>query len=139
MVQKREQIITGFAKMWPRTVFEMKVSNKHPVEVKGLLSSPGVYVLYRDERPYYVGKTTTTLWRRVWAHANQPKDRYYNFWNYFSAFQVPDIGHLDEIEGVLIASMPTENSAVRRIPRIHIPASIAQKIHLARALRDDSQ
>lgn len=137
MAARSERIITGFAKMWPRAVFEMKVQNKHPVDVKELLQSPGVYVLYRDDKPYYVGKTATTLWRRIWAHANRPKDRYYNFWNYFSAFEVPNTNHLDEIEGVLIASMPTENSAIRRIPRIHIPTTIAQRIHASRGLKSD--
>lgn len=132
MPKSNERIITGFAKMWPRAVFEMKESNRHPADIKDALQSPGVYVLYRDDMPYYIGKTAGKLWVRIWAHANHPKDRYYNFWNYFSAFQVPDARHLDEIEGVLIASMPTQNGAIRRIPRIHIPTAIARRIHDSR-------
>jgi hypothetical protein len=135
MTEKRSGIVVGFAKMWPRAVFEMKEGNKHPADVKQLLQSPGVYILYRDDKPYYVGKTTRALWLRIWAHANRPKDRYYNFWNYFSAFEVPNHRHIDEIESILIASMPTENSAVRRIHRIHMPASIAQQIHSSRVRR----
>lgn len=125
------KIVTGYAKMWPRAIFEMKDKNKHPAEAKALLQNPGVYVLYRDDLPYYVGKSTR-IWKRIRAHAIRPRDRYYNFWNYFSAFVVPDKRHLDEIEGVLIASMPTENSAVRRIARIHIPAVIAKRLHARR-------
>jgi hypothetical protein len=75
---------------------------------------------------------------RIWSHANRPKDRYYNFWNYFSAFEVPNTKHLDEIEGVLIASMPTENAAVRRIRRIHIPTTIAKKIHSLRLISSEA-
>lgn len=132
------KIVTGYAKMWPRAVFDMKEGNKHPIDAKELLQSCGVYVLYRDDMPYYVGKTARKLWRRIWAHANRPKDRYYNFWNYFSAFVVPNPKHLDEIEGVLIASMPTENSAIRRIQRIHIPVAIAKRIHALRLIKPES-
>lgn len=131
-------IVTEYAKMWPRAVFDMKEGGKHPVEAKKLLQSCGVYVLYRDDMPYYVGQTGGTLWRRIWAHANRPRDRYYNFWNYFSAFVVPNKKHLDEIEGVLVASMPTENSAVHRIKRIHIPIAIAKRIHAQRLIKVES-
>ena len=137
MAKQHDRIITGFAKMWPRAVFEMKQSGKHPPEAKSALQSSGVYVLYRDDMPYYVGKTGRPLWIRIWAHANRPADKYYNFWNYFSAFAVPDKNHLDEVEGVLIASMPTQNGAIRRIPRIPIPSAIARRIHDARALRPE--
>lgn len=47
------KIVTGYAKMWPRIVFDMKAGNK---DAKELLQNPGVYVLYRDDMPYYVGK-----------------------------------------------------------------------------------
>lgn len=132
------KIIAGYVKMWPRDVFHMKVGNKHPKNVKSQLQSSGVYVLYRDDVPYYVGKTSKKLWPRVWAHANRTRDRYYNFWNYFSAFVVPNKKHLDEIEGILIASMPTENSAIRRIKRIHLPQEIAKRIHALRAIKQES-
>jgi hypothetical protein len=124
--------------MWPRAVFDMKSGNKHPSDAKALLQSPGVYVLYRDDTPYYIGKTARRLWGRIWSHANRPKDRYYNFWNYFSAFEVPKVEHLDEIEGVLIASIPTENGAIRRIRRIHIPTLIAKRIHALRLIKPEA-
>jgi hypothetical protein len=117
------EIVKGYAKMWPRVVFDLKT----PDEAQAPLQVPGVYVLYRDEMPYYVGKTAKRLWRRIRSHAIRPRGRYYNFWNYFSAFVVP-VEHLDEIEGVLIASMPTKNAVIKRIDRIHIPPAIAGKI-----------
>lgn len=134
----KAKIIGGYVKMWPRDVFHMKVGNKHPKDVQSQLQSSGVYVLYRDDMPYYVGKTSKKLWGRIWSHANLTKDRYYNFWNYFSAFVVPNKKHLDEIEGILIASMPTENSAIRRIKRIHLPNEIAKRIHALRATKQES-
>jgi hypothetical protein len=132
MAKAKPRIVTGYVKMWPRAVFDMKEKNQHPVEVKDLLQASGVYVLYRDDLPHYVGKATR-LWRRLRAHAIRPRDRYYHFWNYFSAFVVPDPQHVDEIEGLLIASMPTENSAVRKIKRVHLPAAIAKKLHALRS------
>jgi hypothetical protein len=104
-------------------------------EVRELLSDPGVYVLYRDDQPYYVGKTSKKLFKRIWAHANRPKDKYYNFWNFFSAFVVPDKNHLDEVEGILIASMPTNNSSLLRIKKIHLPPPVAQLIRSQRIIK----
>jgi hypothetical protein len=54
------------------------------------------------------------------------------FWNYFSAFLVPDPRHIDEIEGILIASMVTENSAVPRIKEFRLPSEIGDILRAAR-------
>lgn len=136
MRPRKTAIVTGYAKMWPRAVFDIKSRNKLVAELSTLLQESGVYVLYRDDEPYYVGKASR-LFHRIWSHANRPKDRYYNFWNYFSAFVVPDHKYLNEIEGVLIASMPTENSSVLRIRRIHLPVNIAKLIRAQRIIRVD--
>ncbi len=130
-------IVTGYAKMWPSSVFDIKAGNKLLPEIRELLREPGVYVLYRDDQPYYVGKASR-LSSRIWAHANQPRDRYYNFWNYFSAFVVPDKKHLGEVEGLLIASMPTENSSIPRIHKIHLPAKVAAMIRSQRVISVDA-
>ena len=119
---RKQVIVTGYAKMWPRKVFDLVTGKRNRLFVRDekLLAAPGVYVLYRDDHPYYVGKTMK-LWHRIWNHANQPKDKWYNFWNFFSAFIVPDRRHLAEVEGILIAAMPTENSANPRIQKITLP------------------
>jgi hypothetical protein len=134
MPATKKMIVTGYAKMWPRTVFDIKAGNKLLPVIRELLHESGVYVLYREDQPYYVGKAIR-LSSRIWAHANQPKDRYYNFWNYFSAFVVPDTSYLGEVEGLLIASMPTENSSVPRIRKIHMPASVASMVRAQRIIK----
>ncbi|MGA8234681.1 MAG: hypothetical protein WB795_24610, partial [Candidatus Acidiferrales bacterium] len=48
------------------------------------------------------------------------------FGNYFSAFVVPDAKHRDEVEGILIASMPTANSASPKIKRIPLPREVTR-------------
>lgn len=127
-------IVTGYAQMWPREVFDIrKGKNRIFQSVRDALGKPGVYVLYRDDHPYYIGKATNSLFNRIWAHANQPKERYYNFWNFFAAFAVTNKSHIDEVEGILIAAMPMAvNSANPRIARIDLPGDVAKKI---RALR----
>ena len=75
-----------------------------------ILSKPGVYVLYRDDTPYYVGKAKR-LRSRLWSHAIQPTSRYYNFWNYFSVFAVDDAKTQGRLEGILIAAMPPAKGA----------------------------
>ncbi len=121
-------VITEYAQMWPREVYDIK-QGKGPIESLrvALHDKPGVYVLYRDDHPYYVGKTKGSLWRRIRVHALNPKERYYNFWNFFSAYVVPNSHHIDEIEGVLITALATTaNSANPKIRRIPLPADIVK-------------
>jgi hypothetical protein len=135
MAGHRGLIVQKYAKMWPRDVFYVKSGNKYDPSVKRLLSEPGVYVLYRDDQPYYVGKAANRLFRRLRSHATNPKDKYYNFWNFFSAFTVSEPQHVNEVEGILIAAMPTDNSAVPRIKKIHIPEHIANLLRRQRAIQ----
>ena len=106
--------------MWPREVFyHSRAGDPKKLLAKELafLDHPGVYVLYRDDVPYYIGRATRTLRSRLLRHADAPKTRYYNFRNFFSAFIVEDKKHLNEIEGILIAAMPTANSSEPRFLR----------------------
>lgn len=118
-------IVTRYVKMWPRQAFDIKLGKKFHPEIKRLLSQPGVYILYRDDEPYYVGKASRRLFWRLRSHASNPRDKYYNFWNFFSAFVVPKQKHISEVEGILIASMPTDNSSVMRIKKIQLPRHVA--------------
>lgn len=119
-----KQIVTGYAQMWPREVFDIREGKNLLVRRLRILDEPGVYILYRKDVPHYIGKTARTLRERLWNHAKLPGDKYYNFWNFFSAFTVPDKTHLDEIEGILIAGMPTKNSANPSIPKIPLPVKV---------------
>ncbi len=131
MAKKRPKVVKAAAQMWPRVVFDFDGRET----AKECLREPGVYVLFRDDEPYYVGKTKNKLFRRIQAHATKTRDRYYHFWNYFSAFVVPDAKHRDEVEGILIASMPTANSASPKIKRIHLPKNVTQLIRKMRRNR----
>ncbi len=135
MARHKGLIVQKYAKMWTRDVFNVKRGNKFDPTIKSLLSQPGVYVLYRNDQPYYVGKASGRLFRRLRAHAANPRDKYYNFWNFFSAFVVSDPAHVEEVEGVLIAAMPTDNSAVPRIEKIHIPKDVANLLRAQRTVQ----
>jgi hypothetical protein len=125
--------------MWPRGVFHRLAEQKKGLpqgrksgpkqlykEIE-LLKEPGVYVLYRDTVPYYVGQAQK-LRLRLYEHACVADSRYYNFWNFFSAFVVKDPDIRTEIEGILIASMPTANSARPKIKRESLPPSVRRMI-----------
>ncbi len=103
------KIVTEYARMWPRKVFDMIEANRLLAKDLEALRNPGVYILYRDEHPYYIGKIKRLLFSRLHDHANKSTDTYFNFWNYFSVFVVPDKAHVDEVEAILIASMLTAN------------------------------
>jgi hypothetical protein len=126
--KRKHKIVSQYARMWPREVFNVREGNQYYLKFKTSLSKPGVYVLYRDDHPYYIGKASKKLFNRLRDHAVKPKDRYYNFWNFFSAFVVNNSKDIPEVEGILIAAMPTDNSAIPRIHKIHIPSEIAKAI-----------
>jgi Uri superfamily endonuclease len=113
----KPKVVVAAAEMWPRLVFDFEGK----ATVKEYLRKPGVYVLLRNDEPYYVGKTKNKLFSRIRSHACKTCDRYYHFWNYLSAFVVPNAKHRDEIEGILIAAMPTANSASPKIKKIPLP------------------
>jgi hypothetical protein len=98
--------------------------------LKATLSAPGVYVLYRDDQPYYIGKTSKPLIKRIGGHALKPNWRRYNFWNYFSAFTIEEGSHRDEVEAILISAMPTAaNSSKPKIARMLLDRSAAKLLN----------
>ena len=131
-------IVKGYARMWPRKVFDIRVKNKLPISVREALKESGVYVLYRDGMPYYIGKTTGKLFDRLQSHANHTGSKMYSFWDYFSVFVVPDKHHIDEVESILIAAIPTANSAKPKIrPKINLPPEIVRILTKERFIRED--
>lgn len=120
--------VSLYARMWPREVFDCKRGKSGIVRELDILSKSGVYVLYRDDLPYYVGKATL-LRKRLWSHANRPNSKYYNHWNYFSVFAVEDKLFRSQLEGVLIAAMPTANGARPRIRKAQLPPDVRKLLH----------
>jgi hypothetical protein len=137
MPAKKNQVIEEYARMWPREVFDCLVTNENggrkKIMGKGLdlLNEPGVYVLYRNDIPYYIGQALR-LRHRLWSHAGSPGARYGNFWNYFSAFVIREPKMRDEIEGILIAAMPTANSAKPKLKRAKFPLVVSQMVRRIR-------
>jgi hypothetical protein len=129
MPPKKHKILFQYASMWPREVCDLRDKDKTKLFIRDSpdLRQPGVYVLYRDDQPYYIGKAEK-LGRRIWEHANHPLDRRYNFWNMFSAFVVKDKKYLDDVEGILIAAMPTGNNSTPRIEKVPLPPYVVQQL-----------
>lgn len=133
----KSKLVIRYARMWPRTIFDLfddpedgKRKKKLAIHRITDLQRSGVYVLYIDDTPYYIGKATV-LFKRLHDHANKFTDRYFNLWNYFSAFVV-DKKDMSEVEGILIAAMPTANSAAPRIPQAQIPIDLRKILREAR-------
>ena len=127
-------------RMWPREVFEHREGKRLMIAGSEALQLPGVYILYREDEPYYVGKAGC-LFDRLHAHANKMTDRYYPFWTYFSAFAFDEtapnhLQRIDEIEGILIAAMPrVVNSSTPRWPKHKIPKDIRATMKKVQAQR----
>jgi hypothetical protein len=125
--------------MWPREIFDHispdgPKANRPLAKSLDFLTGAGVYVLYRDDLPYYVGKADR-LRARLRSHATIPQSRYFNFWNFFSAFVIEDPLDRNEIEGILIAAMPTANSAQPKLPREQFPKEVVAMVRKLRKKR----
>ncbi len=94
------------------------------------LKLPGVYVLYRGDEVYYIGKTETRLWNRLYTHSNKVTSERYAHWDYFSAFALNTkvenpSQKIAELEAVLIAAIPRAgNSAKPKFKRVQIPKKL---------------
>lgn len=135
---KVSKAVTAYARMWPREIFDhiavAGVRKNKPLEKSiDFLRQPGVYVLYRDDVPYYVGQAHK-LSARLRGHAMRPEARYYNFWNFFSAFVVLEAAQRNEVESILISAMPTANSAQPKLPKEKLPKEV---IAMVRKIRKD--
>jgi hypothetical protein len=115
-------LVSSFIRMWPRAIFDSPAFDGSKDSIaKSIteLDHSGVYILYRDDVPFYVGKAKK-LRSRLWQHANGVVSLKSYFWNYFSAFLVEE-SHMGEVEAILISAMPSviSNSStptLRRVP-----------------------
>ena len=128
---KSDWKVKQFFRMWPRALFHMKDGKDVLAEN---MQQPGVYVLYRDDEPYYIGKTSKPLLKRLSTHALKPNARRYNFWNYFSAFEITNATHRDEVEAILISAMPTANSSRPKFDRKQLDRRAARLLNNVQAL-----
>ncbi|HEU5233290.1 MAG TPA: GIY-YIG nuclease family protein [Terriglobales bacterium] len=123
-----------FFRMWPREVFRFKDESGR-LHIKSIqdLRVAGVYILYRGDELYYVGKAGD-LFRRLHDHANKVTDRYYPHWDYFSAFAlqktVKNAGaKMLELEAILIAAIPrATNKSTPKFKRIEIPKTLRKML-----------
>lgn len=132
MRKKGRKLVTKCLRMCPRDIFNMHEDRKLFVKEFDALEHSGVYVLYRDDQPYYVGKAKNIA-KRLHDHANKFTDRYFPFWNYFSVFFAPEPLY-GEIERVLIAAMPTANSSEPSIPWMTLPKKFRSALKNQRSI-----
>jgi excinuclease UvrABC nuclease subunit len=119
-----------FFRMWPRELFRKKDKNGLVIkrEVPERQHS-GVYMLYKGDELYYVGKAKN-LFSRLHDHSNKITDEYYAHWDYFSAFALAKTvenprSKMTELEAILIAAMPrSTNRSTPRFERVRIPRSL---------------
>jgi hypothetical protein len=125
-------MVTKFISMWPREVWDLTEEASRSLLLRQVpeLKEPGVYVLYREDVPFYIGQAGR-LYKRLHDHANKSNDRYFNFWNFFSAF-VSEKKYLSDIERILIAAMPTANSSMPKMDRAAMPPEMVRRIRAIR-------
>ena len=122
-----------FLRMWPRSAMKIKKGSRLRIkEDVEALGRPGVYVLYKGEEPYYVGKATR-LMSRLHDHSNKVTDGRYAHWDYFSAFVLAESvtdskQKLAELESILIAAMPrASNKSTPRFKLVKLPKQLRKE------------
>lgn len=123
-------IVKEFCRLWPREVFYMKKGNKYHVSLKEQLNKSGVYILYREDKPHYIGKGMGQkgVFARIKSHATKPDNKRFNFWTHFSAYIV-DKKYVDAVESILINAIPLAANDVKpRHEKIKIPKDIKAAI-----------
>lgn len=122
-IKSENCIVSGHARMWPRALFAPISGTPILAGLLDFLSKPGIYILYKGDIPFYIGKADV-LWKRLRTHARQVEGPYYHFWDFFSAFVVLDKDQREELESILIAAMPTANSARPHIQKDKMPKPV---------------
>jgi hypothetical protein len=128
-------LVKHVAVMWPRVLCDMQDEDDKRLYVRHsqyFKNKTGVYVLYRDEHPYYIGRAKN-LGERLFQHSNQTNDKYYQFWNFFSVYITKNERQAAELEGILISAMPAlANRASPRIGKIPIPKHLLDELRAKR-------
>jgi hypothetical protein len=126
-------LVSKYLRMWPREIFDRAdvIGKGKKKLLDDELKQPGVYVLYRGDEPYYVGKAKN-MRARIRTHATSPMSHLYHFWNFFSAFVIKNERLMSQLEGVLIAAMPTANGASPRLPKQAMPKTVRNLLHQIR-------
>ena len=131
-------MIEGFAEFWPREVFDLR-EGKHGLLKDELINfkGPGVYILYREDEPYYIGKSKNNVSSRLHSHANKLGGRYSRHWNYFSVFMIP-VDKVLDLEGILIAAIPkAANSAKTKMKKIPLSTKVKRLLSLHKRISID--
>jgi hypothetical protein len=133
----QNDIVSKFIRMLPRAIFDFPEIEGQKGSIASKireLREPGVYILYRDDVPFYVGKTEGKLFDRLWSHANGVSSTRSYFWNYFSAFIVKNRSNLAEVEAILISAMPSVITNAAR-PKLQKMRKGISTIKLMREMR----
>jgi hypothetical protein len=136
----QNDIVSKFIRMLPRAIFDTREIEDQKGSIASKikeLEGPGVYILYRNDVPFYVGKTEGKLFDRLWKHANGVSSTRSYFWNYFSAFIAKNRRNIAEVEAILISAMPSviTNSARPKLQKVRKGIST---IKLMRKMRKDT-
>jgi hypothetical protein len=93
---KRSSLIKGVSSRLPARILD---NPSFEIGLKDIMKNySGIYVLYRDDKLYYIG-LTTNLHGRLKTHL---KDRLTSKWNKFAIFRIRRVDYLKDIETLLI-------------------------------------
>ena len=105
-------LIKGMTKQLPSEILDNPIFRAKLQEL--MKGYAGIYALYDDDKPYYIG-LTTNLFGRVNHHL---KDRHKGQWNHFVIFRIKKVDYLKDIETLITHLMPWKGNRVKgKVPR----------------------
>jgi hypothetical protein len=87
----RNKLVKKWSKHQPYNAFQKALGSKQ--------YGSGIYILYKGEKPYYVGKSDSSMRERIKTHT---KDHHRKKWDNFSFYQVRKIKYVGDIERLLL-------------------------------------
>lgn len=117
VVRKRHKttkgaLIKGMTRHLPSEILASPIFSRKLKEL--MRGYAGIYALYRDDKPYYIG-LTTNLFGRVNRHL---RDRHKGKWDHFLIFRIKKVDYLKDIETLITQLMPWPGNRVRgKVPR----------------------
>ena len=104
---RKPTLVYGYIPKSPSAFLNISIFEREMEKM--LKGKAGIYVLYKRNKPYYVGQASKNLFGRIRWHF---KDRHKGKWDSFSVYIIRRVKYLDDIEALLHRTVATKGNVV---------------------------
>ncbi len=89
---------------------ERKERNEYKKALGRKQRGKGIYILYKGDKPYYVGLSKRSLRRQIKAHT---RDKHAPNWDKFSFYQILKTKYIRDVESLLLSYYKPEGNTLK--------------------------